>query len=120
MGGVVGRYYVSLRGGAEAVAHLVTIGSPLVGTDVSRAGVGHPTRELVVGSKLLARIAHAPPTRTKLVAIWSRADALVPGTFHHASGAEHVVLDDLGHVAMLASPRVAREIVARLSTRSQV
>lgn len=115
MGGVVGRYYVALRGGDRAVRNLITIGSPHFGTDMSRAGVGHPTRELVIGSKLLARIAHAPPpVHARIVAIWSRADALVPGARQHLAGAEQIVLPDLGHVAMLGSRRVAREIIARL------
>ena len=61
MGGVVGRYYVALGGGDGAVANLVTIGSPHTGTDVSRIGIGHPTRELVLGSKLVQRLAAAPP-----------------------------------------------------------
>jgi pimeloyl-ACP methyl ester carboxylesterase len=103
MGGVVARYYIALGGGDGAVATLVTIGSPHGGTDLSRVGIGHPTRELVVGSKLLARLASAPPPRrTRLVAIWSRADALVPGDTHVA-GAEQIVFDDLGHVALLGS-----------------
>jgi pimeloyl-ACP methyl ester carboxylesterase len=116
MGGVVARYYVALGGGDGAVRTLVTIGSPHAGTDMSRVGIGHPTRELVVGSKLLVRLASAPPpARTRIVAIWSRGDALVPAALQHVAGAEEIVLEDLGHVAMLGSPRVAREIGARLA-----
>jgi triacylglycerol esterase/lipase EstA (alpha/beta hydrolase family) len=115
MGGVVGRYYVVLGGGDGAVRNLVTLGSPHVGTDASRVGVGHPTRELVVGSKLLARLACAPPpARTRVVAIWSHADALVPASTQHVRGAEEIRFADLGHVALLGSRRVAREIIARI------
>jgi len=57
MGGVVGRYYVTFAGGDGVVKNLITLGSPHAGTDVSSFGIGHPTRELVLGSKLVARLA---------------------------------------------------------------
>jgi triacylglycerol esterase/lipase EstA (alpha/beta hydrolase family) len=116
MGGVVGLYYVTLAGGDGAVANLVTLGSPLQGTDVS-APVGHAGRELVVGSKLMARLASATlPAKTKILTIWSKADNLVPGGSQKPlPGAEAITYDDLGHVTLLGSRRVASEIIERLS-----
>jgi pimeloyl-ACP methyl ester carboxylesterase len=118
MGGVVGRYYVQLLGGDGAVANLVTLGSPHRGTDVSDFGIGHPTRELVVGSTLVQRLAAAPPPRdTRILMILSHGDALVPASTQPAVDlprAERVIYDDLGHVALLGSRRVAREIITRL------
>ena len=116
MGGVVARYYVTLGGGDGAVHRLITIGSPHHGTDVSRIGIGHANRELYVGSKLIQRIAAAPkPAITRLTTILSNGDALVPATKQaEIPGAERVVFEDLGHVAMLGSRRVAREIISRL------
>jgi pimeloyl-ACP methyl ester carboxylesterase len=118
MGGVVGRYYVQLLGGDGAVANLVTIGSPHLGTDVSKVGVGHPTRELLIGSKLLTRLAAAPaPRDTRVLTIMSHADHLVPAATHSELDiprAEHIVYDDLGHVALLGSRRVAEDIIRRL------
>ena len=116
MGGVVARYYVQLAGGDPAVSHLITLGSPHNGTDVSGLGLGHPARELLLGSKLVTRLAAAPPpSHTKLTAIWSRADALVPGARQPPpAGAEVVMYDDLGHVSLLGSRRVAAEIIRRL------
>jgi len=117
MGGVVGRYYVALAGGDGKVANLVTIGSPHSGTQLSRFGIGHPMHELVSASKLLRRLADAPPpTRTRVTVIWSRADALVPGSDQApVPGAETVMYDDLGHLAMLGSRRVAAELIKRLA-----
>ncbi|MBA3820146.1 MAG: alpha/beta fold hydrolase [Deltaproteobacteria bacterium] len=117
MGGVVARYYVSLAGGDAVVKNLVTLGSPHGGTDVSALGVGHPTRELLLGSKLVQRLTAAPPLQhTRLTVIWSRADALVPGARQTAlPGAEIIMYDDLGHVALLGSRRVARQVIERLS-----
>lgn len=116
MGGVVGRYYVTFAGGDGIVKNLVTIGSPHGGTDLSRVGFGHAQRELFLGSKLLTRMAAAPPPRhTRVTALWSRADALVPGARQHPlPGADVILYNDLGHVAMLWSRRVARDIVERL------
>ncbi|HEX3758877.1 MAG TPA: alpha/beta fold hydrolase [Kofleriaceae bacterium] len=119
MGGIVGRYYVSLAGGDGIVRHLITIGTPHSGTEVSRIGIGHPTRELVLNSPLLTRLAAAPPpARTRVTAVWSRGDALVPGARQLAPpGAEVVTFPDLGHVALLGSRRVARVVIDRLSGR---
>jgi hypothetical protein len=117
MGGVVGRYYVSLAGGDGIVRNLVTLGSPHAGTDVSAIGIGHPTRELLLGSKLVQRLAAAPPPQqTKVTVIWSRGDALVPGARQRPlPGAEVIMYDDLGHVALLGSRRVAAAVIERLS-----
>jgi pimeloyl-ACP methyl ester carboxylesterase len=118
MGGVVARYYVTLAGGDGIVKHLITLGSPHAGTDVSSLGIGHPTRELVLGSKLVTRLQSAPPPKhTKVTLVWSRADALVPGAHQKPfPGAEVIMYDDLGHVALLGSRRVAAEVIERLVT----
>ncbi len=116
MGGVVARYYVTLAGGDGAVRHLITLGSPHSGTDVSRIGIGHPGRELVTGSKLVTRLAASPPpAHTKITTIWSRGDALVPAANQAlVPGAETIIYDDLGHVALLGSRRVAADVIERL------
>jgi len=121
MGGVVARYYVTLVGGDRVVKNLVTLGSPHSGTDVSAVGIGHPTRELLLGSKLVARLAAAaPPKHTRMTLVWSRADALVPGGRQLPAiklalpDAEVIMYDDLGHVALLGSRRVATEVITRL------
>jgi pimeloyl-ACP methyl ester carboxylesterase len=116
MGGVVGRYYVALGGGDGVVANLITLGSPHAGTDASAVGIGRPIRELLGGSSLLTRLATAkPPTATRITVIWSSADALVPGAREaRLAGVEELVFDDLGHLGLLASRRVATAIVERL------
>lgn len=116
MGGVVGRYHVSLGGGDGTVANLITLGSPHHGTDVSAVGIGRPAQELLLGSSLIQRLDAAPPPRlTKLTVIWSRADALVPGSRQaRVTGADELLFDDLGHLGLLTDPRVADAIVERL------
>jgi len=119
MGGMVSRYYAALDGGAPRVRNLITVGSPHRGTDVSGFGLGRPSRELVPGSPLLERLDTARlPAEVKCTAIWSRSDALVPGAGSaHLRGVEEIIYDDLGHLSLLTSRRVAAEIVARLSKR---
>lgn len=116
MGGVVARYYAAIAGGDAVVRNLVTIGSPHGGTTFSKLGVGHVTRELVLGSQLCRRLAAAPPLRhAKLTSIWSLDDALVPGGLQPViPGAEILMYEALGHVALLGSRRVAQAIVERL------
>jgi hypothetical protein len=116
MGGLVGRHYVALGGGDGVVANLITLGSPHSGTDVSAMGLGRPARELLFGSSMLLRLGAAPPpTRTRFTVIWSRSDALVPSVREaHLHGVDEVVLDDLGHLGLLASRRVADAIIERL------
>ena len=67
-------------------------------------------------SNLVQRLASVPlPASTRVTVIWSRSDALVPGARQaRLPGAEEIDYDDLGHVALLLSRRVARDIIARL------
>jgi pimeloyl-ACP methyl ester carboxylesterase len=116
MGGVVSRYFVSLAGGAERVRNVITIGSPHGGATVSHLGIGRPQRELRPGSSLMQRLAAAPiPHSLRPLVIWSTADALV---WDHKQagwpGAEELVFDDLGHVALLYSRRVTERIIEKL------
>jgi len=116
MGGVVGRYYVSLAGGAARVRNLITIGTPHRGTGISLFGVGRPTRELAPGSPFLQRLgAASPPPGVRVTSIWSRADGLVPSRHDtRLPGVDEFAFDDLGHLSLLASRRVAEIIAARL------
>jgi hypothetical protein len=116
MGGVVARAYATLHGGASRVANLITIGSPHHGTAVSKFGLGWPTVELATGAELLRRLRDAPaPPGVRFTCIWSRADGLVSSAAEaHVDGAEEIVYDDLGHLQLLVSRRVADEVIARL------
>lgn len=116
MGGVVGRYYVTLLGGDGKVANLVTLGSPHAGTDVSGIGIGAPAKELFFNSTMVQRLEAAPrPKRTRMTVIWSRSDALVPGASRaRIGGVDEVLFDDLGHLTLLTDRRVADAVIARL------
>jgi pimeloyl-ACP methyl ester carboxylesterase len=118
LGGMIARHYVSAGGGAPRVAHLVTIGSPHGGTPFSRFGLGRTAAEMRVGSSMLDELRTQPvPANLPVTAIWSRADGLVSSRGQaYLPGAEMVEVEGLGHLAMLASRRVARVVIARLAT----
>lgn len=117
MGGVVARYYLSFGGGAARVRHLVTLGSPHCGTETSYFGVGRPVHELLPNSSLMARLEAAGlPPGPEVMVIWSRSDALVWCERQaKLPGARELVYDDLGHLGLLASRRVAGEVAGFLA-----
>jgi hypothetical protein len=118
MGGIVGRYYLTLGSGSRRINNLITLGTPHRGTDLSGIGFGRPSRELFPGSALLARLGAAPiPPTANVTAIWSRSDALVSSgrdAHLHGAGVEEIVFEDLGHLSLLASRRVAEIVIDRL------
>jgi pimeloyl-ACP methyl ester carboxylesterase len=117
MGGVVARYYLAFGGGDPHVHRLITLGSPHFGTDVSAVGIGHASRELILGSQLVTRLAaSAALQHARVTTILSESDVLVPAAKQPPiAGAERIVYPDLGHVSLLGSRRVAAAIIERLS-----
>ncbi|HUH04618.1 MAG TPA: alpha/beta fold hydrolase [Kofleriaceae bacterium] len=118
MGGIVGRYYLTLGSGARRVRNLVTLGTPHRGADLSGVGFGRPSRELLPGSAFLQRLGAAPiPPTARVTAIWSHSDCLVSSNRNarlQGAGVEEIVFDDLGHLSLLASRRVAAAVIDRL------
>lgn len=119
LGGMVGRHYAVAGAGAARVKNLITIGSPHGGTPLARFGLGRTAIELDAESAFVRELAGRPvPAGVRVTAIWSRADGLVSGRDQaFLAGAELVEFENLGHLSLLASRRVTREIVARLRTR---
>ena len=115
MGGVVARYYLERLGGAARLGRLVTIASPHRGTRMGRWGVVAGARDLAVGSPLFAELP-APPPGAPYTSIWSRSDSIVipQASSAIAPAGEDCVLDDLGHLSLLASRRVVELIAERL------
>jgi triacylglycerol esterase/lipase EstA (alpha/beta hydrolase family) len=115
LGGVVARYYIERMGGATKVGRLVTIGSPHQGTLLGRVGMVPSARQLVAGSPFLCDLGQM---REGVVyaSIWSRADAVIvpPESSRIAPCGEDCVFDDLGHLSLLLSPRVASTIADKL------
>ena len=112
MGGLVARAYLR-RYGAARVKLLVTLGTPHGGSELARFGIGENARQMRPGSAWLASLG-APPVAT--LTIYSAHDNYVlPPANLELPGARRCVLDRLGHLAMLFSPRVAQALRDGLS-----
>ena len=112
MGGLVARAYLR-RHGAARVKLLVTLGTPHGGSELARFGIGESARQMRPGSAWLAALG-APPVDT--LTIYSVHDNYVlPQINLELAGAQRCVLEGLGHLAMLFSPRVAKALLDGLS-----
>jgi pimeloyl-ACP methyl ester carboxylesterase len=115
LGGVVARYYIEKMSGSEHVARLVTLGSPHRGTKLGRLGIVPVASELLAESELLLGL--KPLDAVKYTSIWSRADAVVVPAESSSvvPDGTDCVFDDLGHLSMLLSKKVADSVVEHLS-----
>lgn len=116
MGGVVGRHYAALDGGA-GVRRLITLGSPHGGSAIVRFGLGRARRELSRGSPVLEALASSRlPDGLEMTVIHSPDDVLCGGRHNaHVPGAETIQVTGVDHLEMLTSRRVARLVIERLA-----
>ena len=112
MGGLVARAYLN-RHGAAQVSRLVTLGTPHGGSELARFGLGENARQMRPGNAWLASLG-APPVDTLI--IYSAHDNYVlPASCLELPGAQRCVLERLGHLSMLFSPRVSQALLDGLS-----
>ncbi len=116
LGGIVARYYIERLSGARKVGRLITIGTPHAGTRLGRWAPLIPSaRDLLGDSVLLLDLGLVQPGAA-YTSIWSRADAIIqpPESSSIAPAGVDEVFDDLGHLSLIISPRVADVVDARL------
>ena len=114
LGGIVARYYADMLGGNCRVRRIITIGTPHRGTMSAHMAVDRAAFDLRPRSALLAELATCEhPVR--VTSIWSRADNVIVPPENASLGDGDVVFEDLGHMALLLSPRVADVVAARLA-----
>ena len=120
LGGLVARDYIERLGGAGRVRHLVTIATPHRGTFWGRHAVG-PVRQVLRQRDPTWVV--TPPDGVTYTSIWSRCDNLIvpsdsarlgDGGSPGLDGPADVIFDDLGHLGLLVSPRVADAVAVRL------
>ncbi|MBI1318293.1 MAG: alpha/beta fold hydrolase [Candidatus Hydrogenedens sp.] len=109
LGGLVARTYLQELGGARRVDRCITLGTPHLGTYNAYWLANRVGREMRPGSVLLRRLEQSRGATgdVRFLSIIAGSDNLViPRVF--ARHEEEVCLPDLGHVAMMFSPRVWR------------
>jgi len=115
LGGLVARHCLAFDSQRERAGRLITIGTPHGGTRNARLVVGSVARQLRTGSSVLQQVKRAQlASRVSPVAIWSRADGVIEPRAARWSQATEIVFDDLGHMSLLGSRRVARQVIKLL------
>ncbi len=109
MGGLAARRYLQVHGEGR-IAKLITIASPHHGTALAGAGLGLNARQMGRGSDFLVALETAEAERAPSVAavsIYSPHDNLVaPQDTSRLAWARNVSVPGLGHVSIIASPRM--------------
>ncbi len=113
MGGLVVRAAEAGRA-TPRVRRLVTIGTPHRGTRVAELTTTPGGMDLRIGSDLIAALPPAAPGT--IVAISSTHDNVVvpPENARIGEGGRDLVMEDVGHLAMLIDPKVAEEVAKAL------
>ena len=118
LGGIVARYYADMLGGAARVKQIITIGTPHRGTMSAHMALDRAAFDLRPLSPLLAELSNCEHG-VCVTSIWSRADNVIVPPENAALGKCDVVFEDLGHMALLLSPRVADIVVSLLSAEQR-
>lgn len=120
LGGVLLRWYVQELGGDRYVDTAITIASPHEGTVAALNAPGPCARDLRPGSNVIRRLAAgARATDVRWIAFHSNLDLLVQPAVSAklrppALRATNVFVKDHGHVSIMVSPSVNRQIVEQL------
>ena len=110
MGGLVCSLYATAKAGPSKI---IAIGSPFGGTMVARLGIGRSAKEMRIGSSLLKELQEALDKRPdiELYHIATKTDALIipyTSALKGSKAESRLILEDVGHVGLAFSGRVAR------------
>jgi len=110
MGGLVGRAYLRRHGHAR-IARLLMLAAPHHGTRTARLACGQNARQMRIGSRWLDELNAQPLPAVPLTNLWTVDDELVsPPDSARLAGTSEIVLDGIGHLAMVFSARVLAHI----------
>jgi triacylglycerol lipase len=121
MGGLVSAWYAAKVAPPGKVGDVITIGSPLSGTKMAAIAIGKNGREMERGSHFVREVEEVVRKNRKVrfYHIASKADQIIL-PYSSALTGEHpereYVLDDIGHMSLLYSVRVADKIEKWLSS----
>jgi triacylglycerol lipase len=120
LGGLVARYLVQCLDGDRRVESLVTLGTPHGGSRWAHVMPTPLVRQLRPGSPLIRQLAApAPGCRTRVTAVYSNLDQVVPGAAgrcdHPDLGARNVLVRGVGHLSLPIHRGVVDEVAATLA-----
>jgi pimeloyl-ACP methyl ester carboxylesterase len=119
LGGVIAEVYLNQLGGSRRVDRCISIGTPYRGTYNSYWVPTKVADELRPDSNLMQRVSkfisqHSPVRHTSIVG--GSDNIVIPRIFATRQG-EVVHIPDTGHVGLIFSPRVFREVFNRLRSK---
>ncbi len=113
-GGLVGSYFAThLAETNTRITDVITIGSPLAGTPLATLGPGYDAHEMRTDSKFHQELRKKMKERQEIrfSHIASAVDDIVPlSSALGKNPSRQLVLNDMGHVGLLFSSRVANQI----------
>jgi triacylglycerol esterase/lipase EstA (alpha/beta hydrolase family) len=123
MGGVVCVWYATQIAPSGKVTDVITMGSPLAGTVMARIAIGLNAREMEQKSPLVVELQQriAASEHIRFYHIATRVDQVIfpyTSAFVGNNVKRQLILDDIGHVALLFSSRVSNKIKKWLKTPS--
>jgi pimeloyl-ACP methyl ester carboxylesterase len=122
MGGLAIRAYLR-RFGDAAVARVITLATPHHGTALAPLGTGANAKQMRIGSAFTTELRQAlsPALVAKFICIATRDDNLVvPRTSPLIPDAQQIVVDRVGHLALLEDERAWRAIRDAAAPRQRV
>lgn len=113
MGGLVSAWYATQLAHPSKVTDVITLGSPLSGTYLAKIGIGPNAREMERHSVFLHGLQEMiQKSSIRFFHVASTTDAIVPAAsaILPTDPTRQAIFEDLGHIGMLFSPRVVRQI----------
>ncbi len=116
MGGIVSALYALRAASPDTVTRVIAIGSPLGGTHLARIALGADGKEMRRNSELLKKLPEEILSHPKIrfYHIATKTDQIVIPYTSELVGAvldRQYLLNDIGHVSLLYSPRVSKRII---------
>jgi pimeloyl-ACP methyl ester carboxylesterase len=121
MGGLVARAWMRAQG-TQALARLITLGTPHHGTALARFGLGQNAFQMRPGSAWLRQLAASEDAdgkgaaRALVTSLYTHHDNIVsPQESSRLDGARNLEFGGVGHVALGSNPRVLAAVMKELA-----
>jgi len=121
MGGLIARNYIQLRGGSDKVEQLICLGSPHHGSKLATFTLDPLGKLLIPNSDFLQRLNQSPvPVGVITTNIYTSKDNMVlPNESCRITWAKNIVLDRMGHTALIYRKSVLTATVTALKQVTQ-